>query len=95
MTRIRYKKNPDGSLFCKGLKSPTEELAVNITINTVTIFNLKGQLLFNKPEKTLSGAKKAAKKALISLGVPFENEVRPRIKMTYEEEIMSDLEHDQ
>jgi len=80
MTRIRYKKNPDGSIYTDGFKSPTEELFVNITENIATIFNLKGELLHKQDARSLPNAKKAAKKILIALGVPFESEVRSRIE---------------
>lgn len=96
MIRIRYKKNPNGSLFAAKLKSPTEELYVNISdkmvneikYHSLTIFNLKGELQFTCMEKTLPAAKKEAKKALIELGVNFIPEIRPRTTKTNKEEVL-------
>lgn len=82
-TRIRY-KNQNGTLVSKSFKTPTDEAVVNIKSDgSFAICNLNGELLFNSTYSIvndLAKSKKDAKKALISLGVSFESEVRPRFK---------------
>jgi|ERR1700722_8938990 len=81
MTRITYKRTEDNILISKVLKSFSEEYIVNIIDETHWIIcTFKGIFVIEGIEKSLQNAKKAAKKALIQLGIKFENEVRPRIK---------------
>lgn len=96
MTRIRYFKYLD-DLVSKYFKTPDDELFIKISPDfSFRIFNAGENLVHKGTSKTLYAAKKDAKKTLIALGVVFQEEVRPRYKgMSYEEEIMSDLEHDQ
>lgn len=82
-TRIRYQKQTDGTLVSKTFSTPNEEVIVNIKPSfLVTINTLSGEEKHSEDGKTLIGAKKVAKRALKALGVPFQDEVRPRAKNT-------------
>ena|SRR5271165_839013 len=107
MTRIRYNKSVSGVLTSFAFKTPDNELNIEIQPNgLVTIFNKQGGIVYNDKtmassvkSRTIHNAKKFAKKALQSLGVQFDEEVRPRIKESgYDimvREALDDLEHDQ
>lgn len=82
-TRIRYKKQLDGTLVSKVFKTPTDEVfATIVPFGGIFINSLDGKLFQQSEEhySNLQNAKKAVKKALIALGVNFTQEVRPRLK---------------
>lgn len=79
--RIRYYKYLDNLLSKKYFKTPDDEVYIQIEPDfSFRILNAEGNTVHKGIEKTLNAAKKAAKKVLISLEVPFEQECRPRIK---------------
>lgn len=94
-TRVRYKELEAGILTSNSYKTSNDEVVVNIKPdNTFVICNLKGELKANSEGivKTLSGAKKLAKKALEALGVVFEAEVRPRLNDNVNEAVLVEYE---
>src|ERR1700677_1874949 len=92
MTRIRYELCENNALQSKWFKTPTNEISVIIENNEVTIVDIIGNFPYKEQFKTLHAAKKAAKKTLVALGVPFEQEVRPRIKDHINENIKKQYE---
>jgi len=82
-TRIRYKKELDGTLVTKIFKTPNNEVHGIIEPNgKIFIQSLDGKIFQQSEEHytNLQNAKKVLKKALISLGCNFQEEVRPQIK---------------
>ena len=79
-TRIRYTNN-NGVLVSKPMLSPAGELVVNISPDGSFVINTTTGTIVNveNAKSDLAKAKKLAKEALKSLGVMFENEVRPRL----------------
>lgn len=88
MIRIRYNKSISNVLTSGPFKTADNELSVEIQpTGMVIIYNKTGGILYNDTtmassikSRTIPNAKKFAKKALQSLGLVIESEVRPRIK---------------
>lgn len=99
-TRIRYKKQPDGTLASNYFKTIDNEIMISINPDSsFKLYSADLNYVYAGKAKTLSVAKKEAKKMLITLGTIFESEVRPRYKEDgYDimvREALEDLEHDQ
>jgi len=78
--RIRYFKYLD-DLVSKYFKTPDDEVYIQIRPDfSFRILNAEGNSCWDGKSKNLAAAKKAAKKILITLEVPFEDEVRSRFK---------------
>lgn len=83
MTRLRYDRDQDGNLRGKPIFAGREHVVVNIMMdseefNYLIISLDTGFVLIDGVERTLPRAKAAAKRALETLGVPFDDEVRRR-----------------
>lgn len=94
MTRIRYEKDDHGTLFTKAFVLPNgNEIIISIDPNGTVMYNELGHssILVEGP-MSLEAAKKAAKRSLVTLGVNFENEVRPRTTKSNKEKVLKEFQ---
>ena len=83
MKRIRYYKIMNDNIASENLMAGNEVLTIILYPLSLkfTVFNSQGESLIENSAISLQMLKKKAKNAAIKLGVTFESEFRPRIKL--------------